>query len=262
MQKFVEREVREGLDDQVRFVQGEARGDRVRDRDAEEPGCLRRLDPVQRVLEGDRLPGFQAEPVQRLQVEVRSGFCPPLVAVRARGRVPDVLDSEPADVGEHPRVACAADDRNVKTASLGGLQVVLDALAQPFGVRELEIPLLVPREQRVAVEGPAGQPLELPNRVEPLREGADVRQPVRDEQLMPVLLVDLAPGAVGAGLGVDEQPVEVEEQAAYAVAGQVQVVRRVCAAIRGCGNCLSTIKDSSARRRRAPRCGRAGRGPA
>jgi hypothetical protein len=37
---------------------------------------------------------------------------------------------------------------------------------------------------------------------------------------MPVLLVDLAPGAVGAGLGVDEQPVEVEEQAADLVDGQ------------------------------------------
>jgi hypothetical protein len=37
---------------------------------------------------------------------------------------------------------------------------------------------------------------------------------------MPVLLVDLAPGAVGARLGVDEQPVEVEEQAADLVGGQ------------------------------------------
>jgi hypothetical protein len=37
---------------------------------------------------------------------------------------------------------------------------------------------------------------------------------------MPVLLVDLAPGAVGTGLGVDEQPVEVEEQAADLVGGQ------------------------------------------
>ena len=48
----------------------------------------------------------------------------------------------------------------------------------------------------------------------------DVRKPVGDEQLMSVLLVDLAPGAVGAGLGVDEQPVEVEEQAADAVGRQ------------------------------------------
>ncbi|HYM64433.1 MAG TPA: hypothetical protein VES61_07115 [Gaiellaceae bacterium] len=38
---------------------------------------------------------------------------------------------------------------------------------------------------------------------------------------MTVLLVDLAPGAVGAGLGVDEQPVEVEEQAADGGGGQV-----------------------------------------
>jgi hypothetical protein len=35
-----------------------------------------------------------------------------------------------------------------------------------------------------------------------------------------MLLVDLAPGAVGAGFGVDEQPVEVEEQAADLVGGQ------------------------------------------
>jgi hypothetical protein len=107
----------------------------------------------------------------------------------------------------------------VKTATFSGVEVVLDALAQLFGVRQLELPFQVAREEGVTVERLAGQVLELPNRVEPLGEGADVREPVGDEQVMPVLLVDLAPGAVGAGLGVDEQPVEVEEQAADAVGG-------------------------------------------
>ena len=93
-------------------------------------------------------------------------------------------------------------------------EVILDALTQLFRVRELELPLQIAGEQRVTVERLACQAFELLNRVEALVEGADVREPVGDEQLLPVLLVDLAPGAVGPGLGVDEQPVEVEEQAA------------------------------------------------
>jgi hypothetical protein len=47
MQKLVEREIGERLDDQVGLVEGEARRDRIRDGDAEEPSCLRRLNAVQ-----------------------------------------------------------------------------------------------------------------------------------------------------------------------------------------------------------------------
>ena len=79
---------------------------------------------------------------------------------------------------------------------------------------------MVAGEQGVAVEGLGGQALELPDRVEALREGADVREPVGDRELMSVLLVDLAPGSVGARLGIDQQPVEVEEQAADVVGWQ------------------------------------------
>jgi len=152
MQKLVKREIGEGLDDQVGLVEGEARRDRIRDGDAEEPGCLRRLNSVQRVLEGYGFPGLQPETVQRLQVEVRRRLCPPSVSVCARDRVPDVLDSEATNVGEHPRVARAADDRNLQAETLSGFEVILDALTQLFGVRELELPLQVAREERVAVE--------------------------------------------------------------------------------------------------------------
>jgi len=136
--------------------------------------------------------------------------------------MPDALEVEPPDVGEHPVVRGARDDRDPQVESLGSVQVGLDAVAKPLGVRQFELPLQVAREEFVAVESPAGQALELANRVEPFVEGADVRQPVGDEQLVPVFLVDLAPGAVGTGLGVDEQPVEVEEQAADAVGGQAR----------------------------------------
>jgi hypothetical protein len=133
-----------------------------------------------------------------------------------------VLDPEAPNVGEHPRVAGAADDRNLQAETLSVREVVLNAFAQLFRVRELEFPLQIAGEQCVTVECLARQAFELLNRIEALVEGADVGKPVGDEQFLPVLLVDLAPGKVGPGLGVDEQPVEVEEQAADLVDGQLR----------------------------------------
>ena len=92
----------------------------------------------------------------------------------------------------------------MKAAALGGVEVVLDAFAKLLGVCELALPLQVASEECLAVEGSAGQAFEPLDRVELFVQGADVREPVGNEQLLTVLLVDFAPGAIGAGLGVDD----------------------------------------------------------
>src|SRR4029453_14303439 len=79
---------------------------------------------------------------------------------------------EAANVGEHPRMAGAADDRNLQAETLSVREVILNALTKLFRVRELELPLQIAGEQRVTVERLACQAFELLNRVEALAAGA------------------------------------------------------------------------------------------
>jgi hypothetical protein len=61
------------------------------------------------------------------------------------------------------------------------------------------------------VERASGQALQVADRIEGISERPDVFEPLLERQLVSVLPVDLLPGAIRRTLGVDEEPVEVEE---------------------------------------------------
>jgi hypothetical protein len=67
------------------------------------------------------------------------------------------------------------------------------------------------RSQLVAVKRRTDQLLEMSERIE-AAEGADRGRPALERQLLAMLLVEPPPGGKRRRLGVDDQPVEVEEQ--------------------------------------------------
>src|SRR5437773_4111228 len=76
-----QRDFLERLEHEVRVLERERRGDRIRDGNAEKPCRLGCAHAVQRVLEGDRLVRPEAEHVECLEIERRPRLCTLRVAV-------------------------------------------------------------------------------------------------------------------------------------------------------------------------------------
>lgn len=123
-------------------------------------------------------------------------------------------DTEPFDMRPNPALARARDDCGRQPAVLGGDEVLRHALTKLFELAELELAGQVTLLERGSVVLPAGQGREEVERVERLAERTDVRDPFLEREVVAMLPVDLLPRAEGGSLGVDEEPVEVEEEPA------------------------------------------------
>ncbi len=77
---------------------------------------------------------------------------------------------------------------------------------------QLADPSLLDRCERVPVEATAEQLVEVLHRVELLVVATDAVGIGGEVEFLAVILVDLAPGVVDCGLGVDDEAVEVEDQ--------------------------------------------------
>ena len=83
------------------------------------PGGLRGADAVRRVLEGDRLVGAEAEPLEGVEIEIGPRLRAGGVAVRRHDCVEAFEVAEPAEMALDPLVVAAAHDRGAEAESLG-----------------------------------------------------------------------------------------------------------------------------------------------
>jgi len=94
------------------------------------------------------------------------------------------------------------------------LQVLLDAWPEILEVDQLVVARAPPRAQCLVVELGSEQLTEMGGRVERRADRPDLRRPLVERELVAVLRVDLLPAAAPGSFRVDEETVEVEEEAA------------------------------------------------
>src|SRR4051812_37707691 len=209
-----QREVREGRHEQIRLVERERLGDRIRNGDDEDSGGFRCANAVDGVLEGDRLPRLEAEQFQGLDVEIGIGLRARSIAVRGDDRPEPVRASETLQMAANPVGVAAGDDRRGEPSRVGFSQVILDPRPQLLEVAELELARAPPLGQRGAVERPADELLEMLVGIEVRPDRPDERRPALERELVPVLAVQLLVRAARRRLGVDQETVEVEQEPA------------------------------------------------
>ena len=96
-------------------------------------------------------------------------------------------------------------------------QTLTDTWEQGRSITELELALGSAGNQRLSIEFPIRERLQMRDGIERVRDGAtraDRRQPVAEREVDAMLLVDVPPRLVGRYLGVDDDAVEVEEECA------------------------------------------------
>src|SRR5437879_10425235 len=194
VQQLGERKLLERAQQQVRLVERERLGDGIRDGDAEDAGRLRGADPVERVLERNRLVWLQAESAERLEVERRLRLCTLGVAVRGDDRVPGVHAIQPLQMAGDPFPRATRDDRSLEPAALRFDQVLLDAGAKILEIAELVLARAQTPGYSVAVERPADELLEMRVWVDRRADRSPDRRPFFDRQLVAVFAVPLLVG--------------------------------------------------------------------
>ena len=155
-----------------------------------------------------------AELVERLEVERRARLRALGVVVGGDDRVPadrraraarDACRSTGATRSRRSRASARARSANV--------EVVGDARAQLLRLEQRQLVRVPPLVQLVAVERLADELLEVPPDV-PAVDRADHQRPLVGRQFVPELAVQPLPAGARRGLGIEDQPVEIEEKRA------------------------------------------------
>src|SRR5207237_7389176 len=136
LEQVGERELFERLDHDVGVLERHRRGDRVRDRDAEESRRLRGAHTVRGILERDRLVGCQSQAVERLDVQIGPRLGPSRVAVCGHHGVEPFEAPQPAEMPRDPLGVAAADDRSPEPKPVRLREISLDARAEIFEIAE------------------------------------------------------------------------------------------------------------------------------
>jgi hypothetical protein len=157
---------------------------------------------------------LQAQAIERFEVQIRTRFRPLGVTVCGHDRVEAFEVAEAAEMTRDPLVVAAAHHRGQQAEPLCFGEVLLHARPEFLELRELVLACTATRVQRLLVEPPSDELLQMAEWIEGRADRADERDPLVLRQLVPVLAVELLPNEPGGSLGVDEQAVEVEEEPA------------------------------------------------
>src|SRR5438477_1306692 len=208
-----EREVAERGEHEIGRGEIEAGGDRVRHRDAAQAGGLRRGHAVRRVFKGERFTGCHPQIGERTEVEVRSRLSSrDVVAADDRGDA--FTKRQPLEVRADVTLAGARGDTDPESESRG-IREVLPHAGDGLERREdLALPRLSSRFDRDAIERRRHQRREVVERVERPDRRTDVLEPPLAGKLEPMIAVDLGPRLERGTLGLEDQPVEIEDERA------------------------------------------------
>ena len=180
-------------------------------------------DAVRGVFEDDRLVLPHPQLVQRFQeqVRVRLGPANPDI-VRADHPVEIVENAEAAGMSIYPGVRRARGNRQLQTETFCPVEVVLHARHQGLfrhkGMAEVSLPLLqIFQIQRITQET-----LQMGCCIEARGSGAadDLRPRVQGKR-KPVFRVDTLPGMDIGRLGIQDKPIEIEDQSLYSHSGEI-----------------------------------------
>ena len=122
--------------------------------------------------------------------------------------------AEAAEMTRDPVVVAAAHHCGPQAQPLCFGEVLLHARAELLELGELVLAGATARVQRLLVEPPSDELLQMAEWIERRADRADERGPLVLRELVTVRAVELLPDEPGGSLGVDEQAVEVEEEPA------------------------------------------------
>ena len=131
--------------------------------------------------------------------------------LRAAEDVEAVGEAEPLEVAGHPSPRRARGDRQPETEPPRRVQIVAHSGTHRLERDQLGDSRLVRRPDRRRVEGAAGPGGEVGVRIEGVPR-ADAGRPGLEGEVAAVGRVDLLPGLELRALGVEDEPVEVEDE--------------------------------------------------
>ena len=150
------------------------------------------------------------------------------------------MQPEALEVCEHPAARRTRSHAQLQLELPGALDEVVDAGQRRALLQQLQRARALPLPQRLAIYQLADLAFELFARVESIAARADTEQPAIERKVGAVLEIDLAPSLVLGRLGVEDQPVEIEDQGANGVASGWR--RRGCADALAAADC-SVFED-------------------
>jgi len=161
-------------------------------------------------LEAEGRDGFKVE--RRIRLRARH------VSVRREDESPTGLDAEATQVLHHPFVRGARRDRAWDTCGVRSGEELRDTGPDPLRVQQG----LRPQDHAVDdlhVQLTIHAPLQIRDGIEPL-DRADSLRPGREFEFMAMGLVSLAPDGVLGRLGINDEPIEIEDEGADAFEGK------------------------------------------